>query len=214
MDVLDWLMDGCEPNTEGDWKHAFILDIGTLEEDTGWFININFVNTPYEKISFDDIKIERTESDWITCEKSGGYLYCDCGVRNLKKVLTIIKKWMTDKQPSKKQCQFLKVGTLEWLMDWYESNFSACWHYSYDTGINSVDSSQGLRVGWYFRLPIDGTPYENIPFEKSKIDRSDSDWIYYDVNKGVLTCYCGPKNLKEALDTVKKWMSDNKPTVV
>ena len=97
MDVLDWLVDMHEPNNEGNWKHAFNLHIGTLINVPGWCIDLNLVNTPYEKIPFNAIEIERTDSDWISCVKTDGRLYCAGGVRNLKEMLVIIQKWMADK---------------------------------------------------------------------------------------------------------------------
>ena len=103
------------------------------------------------------------------------------------------------------------MDTLEWLMGWYQSNCDGLWEYAFNTQIHVVGGSLKWRDGWYFELLINGTPNENVPFEKVKIDRTSSDWVYCEVDEGTLKCYCGPKNLKEALNMVRKWVSDSTP---
>jgi hypothetical protein len=98
MSILNWLEEWYESNCDGDWEHAFGVEIRTLD-NPGWRVRLCLIDTIYEGIIFRDIKIEREDNDWVYCRKKDGNIDCAGGTKNLIEMLTLIKKWMGENSP-------------------------------------------------------------------------------------------------------------------
>ncbi len=91
-DKLIWLMEWYSGNCNGGWEHGNGIHIGTLD-NPGWFVKANLEDTELENKEFKEMKIDRSETDWIFCrvrnKKFEGY----GGPLNLSEVLQIFEEW-------------------------------------------------------------------------------------------------------------------------
>lgn len=93
MNLLKWLEKWYESNCDGDWEHAFGVKIETLD-NPGWHLQLDVAETMYEDVIFNDVIVERADSDWVHCRKKEGCIECAGGPGNLGEILEIIKAWM------------------------------------------------------------------------------------------------------------------------
>jgi len=100
MDILGWLEEWYTSNCDGYWEHVYNNVSITTLDNPGWRVRINVSETIHEDTVFNKISIERTDNDWIFCEKKEGSISCAGGSRNLKEILEIIRKWMDDNKPA------------------------------------------------------------------------------------------------------------------
>lgn len=97
---LLWLFEWYHKQCDGDWEHGKGIHIGTLS-NPGWFLKIDINETELEKIEFKKIYIERSEQDWLFCDKENGLFEGDCGPFNLPEVLQIFRNWVESCQMNK-----------------------------------------------------------------------------------------------------------------
>jgi len=98
MNLITWLEDWYTSNCDGDWEHQYGISIETLD-NPGWHLKLNLTYTLYDDVAFEEIKIERTEHDWVWCRKFDGNIDCMGGPKNFGEMLGIVKKWMDDNKP-------------------------------------------------------------------------------------------------------------------
>ena len=94
MNTLQWLMNWYESNCDGDWEHSHTNIIISTLDNPGWRLQFNVMGTLYQDMDFNDIQIERTENNWIYCEKKDGVIDCACGPQNLEEMIEILKNWI------------------------------------------------------------------------------------------------------------------------
>ena len=99
MGVIKWLEQWYLSNCDGDWEHGFGVSISTLD-NPGWTVKLNISLTLYEDVAFDEVKIDRTEHDWVYCKKDNWEIMCAGGPKNLEEMLEIIKNWMESNKPT------------------------------------------------------------------------------------------------------------------
>lgn len=87
-----WLQNWYHQNCDGDWEHSKGIQIGTLS-NPGWFIKIDIEDTELQNKKFNKIFIERSENDWLFCDKREGFFEGNCGPFNLPEVLQIFRNW-------------------------------------------------------------------------------------------------------------------------
>lgn len=63
--VQKWYMSQCN----GVWEHAHGIKIDTLD-NPGWKITIDLKSTPWENALWEELKYDRTDSDWLRCSKT------------------------------------------------------------------------------------------------------------------------------------------------
>ena len=90
--LQEWYYSYCD----GEWEHQRGIRIGTFD-NPGWDVEINLIGTKSENISFDKIKIERSEDDWIHCWVEKKVFNVACGPLNLEEGLEIFWKWAKKK---------------------------------------------------------------------------------------------------------------------
>ena len=92
MDIFDWLNDWYKFNCNGDWEHQYGIKLETMD-NPGWEINIDLWETILENKIFEEISINNSDSDWITC-KVEDFIYKGYGdPSKLKGILEIFKNW-------------------------------------------------------------------------------------------------------------------------
>jgi len=99
------------------------------------------------------------------------------------------------------------MNILKWLEDWYESNCDGDWEHQFGITIGTMDNP-----GWHLKLDLMYTLYQDISFTEVNIKRAEHDWILCRKIDTTIDCMGGPKNLVEIIETIKKWMEDNRPS--
>jgi len=88
MEIQEWYDHQCD----GDWEHQYGLTISTLD-NPGWSLKIDLVMTNLEKEIFTDVKINRSEDDWVVARKNGLTFECFGGSKNLSEMIRIFLDW-------------------------------------------------------------------------------------------------------------------------
>ena len=89
------------------------------------------------------------------------------------------------------------------LQDWYQSQCNGYWEHGESIMIRTLDNP-----GWAVFINIKDTALENRPVKSSKIDRSETDWLYCGVSEGKYTIYCGAQNLEEGISCFLDWANE------
>ena len=98
MCIINWLEKWFLSNCDGGWEHYHECVSITTLDNPGWSVKINTSETAYEGIQFDDIRIHRSDNDWIDCQKEQQIIKCFGGPGNLQEILKIVKKWVEDNE--------------------------------------------------------------------------------------------------------------------
>jgi hypothetical protein len=91
----------------------------------------------------------------------------------------------------------MSCDSLAVLERWFLSNCDGDWEHGNSIKIQTLDNP-----GWTIQVSLEGTHLEGMEFESIRIERSDQDWIRCDLRNNVMSCFCGPQNLQEALQIV------------
>ncbi len=92
--VLMWLQQWYSKQSNGEWEHAYGIEISTLD-NPGWRIKIDLKDTDLERVSYEGIRIERTENDWVHCSVNDNVFEGACGAGNLVELLEYFRKFAT-----------------------------------------------------------------------------------------------------------------------
>lgn len=93
MDNLIWLQDFYSRLCDGDWEHAYGLNIGNLD-NPGWRIDFDVADTRLEAVAFTPIKFERTEVDWVHCWVRDRKFVGRGGPHNLDELIRLFREWV------------------------------------------------------------------------------------------------------------------------
>jgi hypothetical protein len=80
------------------------------------------------------------------------------------------------------------------LQRWYVAQCDDEWEHSYGVRIDTIDNP-----GWSVRLDLKDTVPEHTSLDRSKLERSEHDWVHWRVADGRYEAFCGPTNLNEAI---------------
>lgn len=94
-----WLQQWYQDNCDGDWEHTYGICIKNLD-NPGWSLTIDLNDTDLEYANLQEIKINRSEADWIFCEVKKTKFEARCGIGNLTEVLKIFRHWAIENEPS------------------------------------------------------------------------------------------------------------------
>ena len=86
------------------------------------------------------------------------------------------------------------------LEKWYFERCNGDWEHSWGVKIETLDNP-----GWRLRINLNETRAENRVLERTRIDRSENDWMMYWVEERVFHAACGPLNLSEAIKVFIGW---------
>lgn len=76
----------------GLWEHQHGVTISTLD-NPGWSMKIDLLSTNLEKIEFLDVKIERSDADWIVARRVENEFEAYGGVGNLDEMIDLFLSW-------------------------------------------------------------------------------------------------------------------------
>lgn len=91
-------------------------------------------------------------------------------------------------------------STISELELWYASRCDGDWEHSYGVRIDTLDNP-----GWRLQIDLHSTEKQDVTLDRVKIYRSETDWIFYRVEKKVFHIACGPKNFSEAVAIFLRW---------
>jgi hypothetical protein len=86
------------------------------------------------------------------------------------------------------------------LEKWYLQRCNGDWEHSWGVEIETLDNP-----GWRVKINLNETKAERRALEKTKIDRSATDWVMYWVEEKAFHVACGPSNLSEAIKIFIEW---------
>jgi hypothetical protein len=89
-------------------------------------------------------------------------------------------------------------GALVWLQAWFAEHCDGDWEPDTGVTIETLDNP-----GWWLSINLVGTDLEGIPYEPTKIERGDHDWVHTSVADGSFQAACGPLNLGEAIHSFR-----------
>lgn len=92
-DNLVWLVQWYYTLCNGNWTDEHKIVIATLD-NPGWSIKISFENTRFQNISFQKIRIDRSEHNWVRCYIEDGKFKGFGGPFNLLEILQIFRNWV------------------------------------------------------------------------------------------------------------------------
>ena len=92
---FEWLLKWYENHFNGDRKHSEKINISTID-NPGWSVSINLINTELEGKEFNQIKLEISENNWLTCFKKDEIFEGRCGPLNLPQIFEVFRKWADD----------------------------------------------------------------------------------------------------------------------
>ena len=90
------------------------------------------------------------------------------------------------------------------IEQWYVSQCNGEWEHSYGIKINTLDNP-----GWHVAIDLKETRKQDSDLTRNLIDRAESDWIEYWVEKRQFKFACGPLNLTEAFEIFVSWFNSD-----
>jgi hypothetical protein len=75
-----------------EWHEDHGVKIDTLD-NPGWSLKVDLEGTALEDRPYDDVKIERSENDWIVARRYGSVFEAFGGPRNLDEMINIFVQW-------------------------------------------------------------------------------------------------------------------------
>ena len=88
VELCSWYFEHCD----GEWEHDKRIRIQTLD-NPGWSVHINLEDTELENRPFQELVLERSDSDWIYCGVRDKEFWAAGGPLNLQEMLRIFLDW-------------------------------------------------------------------------------------------------------------------------
>jgi hypothetical protein len=92
MNTIEKLQKWYGSRCSGDPEHGYGITIITLD-NPGWHISIDLEKTGLEMKPFDEILVETSEADWMTCTVDRKQFQAFCSPLNLDRALEIFLQW-------------------------------------------------------------------------------------------------------------------------
>jgi len=84
--LLAWLEAWYQSQANGEWEHAYGIRVTTLD-NPGWNLRVDLAHTALEGKHLNPVRIERSETDWLSCWVKDGGFEGACGPANLEELL-------------------------------------------------------------------------------------------------------------------------------
>ncbi len=91
-------------------------------------------------------------------------------------------------------------NNLLWLFKWFYRQCNGDWEHGKGIQIGTLSNP-----GWFIKINLDETELENKIFQKVFLNRSENDWVFCNVLKGIFEGDCGPFNFPEVLKIFRDW---------
>lgn len=92
METIERLQNWYKENCNSQWEHQYGVSIDTLD-NPGWSIIIDLSETQLLSVPFKEIKIERSDEDWLVCRKADEKFEAFGGISNLGEILIVFLNW-------------------------------------------------------------------------------------------------------------------------
>ena|SRR5665213_440153 len=92
MNTLEKLQQWYLSQCNSDWEHQYGMKIGTLD-NPGWQLSIDLAETHLENESFDSVKVDNTDTDWVSCWVDAKKFEGRGGPTNLNQMIEIFLSW-------------------------------------------------------------------------------------------------------------------------
>jgi hypothetical protein len=96
------------------------------------------------------------------------------------------------------------MNPLSDLQSWYLSRCDGDWEHQYGVKIETLDNP-----GWSLKVDLCGTDAEDQTFGRTKIERTEDDWISCWVEKNEFNAAMGPQNLAEGIEIFLRWVGNS-----
>jgi len=92
------------------------------------------------------------------------------------------------------------MSTLKQIETWFQAHCDGDWEHGAGIRISSLDNP-----GWAIEIDIVGTELEEKTLSRTKVDRTERDWLWSWTEDGKFKASCGASNLEEALLMFLQW---------
>lgn len=99
QDDLGWLTRWYASQCDGDWEHAYGVEIGTLD-NPGWTLTIDLVGTALESAAFETVSCNTEATSggdpsqrWHHCRVEDGRFQGSGGVADLPTIIGVFRAW-------------------------------------------------------------------------------------------------------------------------
>ncbi|MFI0434323.1 MAG: immunity 53 family protein [Parachlamydiaceae bacterium] len=96
-DNLIWLLNWYHIQCDGDWEHGNGVQMGTID-NPGWYLKVSLEETELQNQQFQQVRIDRSEHDWIQCFIEDRVFEGLGGPFNLPEILEIFRNWAQSHQ--------------------------------------------------------------------------------------------------------------------
>jgi hypothetical protein len=106
-ELITWLQNWYAAQCDGDWEHAYGVQIDTLD-NPGWYVIIGLADTPLAGATFQPVDENRSEDNWVDCRLVEEHPYGDTvggpyfrgfgGPHNLSEILHIFREWVIQQE--------------------------------------------------------------------------------------------------------------------
>jgi hypothetical protein len=97
-ELLHWLEEFYARHCDGDWEHSYGFKIDNID-NPGWMIEFDLADTKLSLVEFPDVNEQRSELDWVICQKRDDKFIASGGPRNLRELLTRFREWVEANAP-------------------------------------------------------------------------------------------------------------------
>ena len=88
---------------------------------------------------------------------------------------------------------------IEWLQDWYEKQCDGDWEHGYGIRIETIDNP-----GWSVEIDLNDTEFSISDFQYKLFEKSESDWVGFEVNENVFAGVGDPLKLNIIISVFKE----------
>jgi hypothetical protein len=92
MDTLSSIQDWYLRQCDGEWEHSWGIKIETLD-NPGWSVRINLQGTALCERTFNEVQVNRSETDWTRCFVRENQFQAYCGAKNLEEILAVFRQF-------------------------------------------------------------------------------------------------------------------------
>lgn len=103
MEELNWLADWFDNECDGDWEHSYAVHIDTLD-GAKWHLSVRIEETDLEDKTFEEVRIQKNEDDWMHCLLKEAYFDATCGLKNLPEAMKTFREWVIQERGREECC--------------------------------------------------------------------------------------------------------------
>ena len=81
-----------------EWHEDHGIKIDTLD-NPGWVVKVDLGAPSLEKTPYQEVKIDRSEQDWVTARRNGITFEAFGGVNNLEEIIELFLNWAEENNP-------------------------------------------------------------------------------------------------------------------